>query len=127
MLPLLLLLALCQDTSAAVARERPARSAPTPAQLADAYADLAARVLLDSARARRARSEELITSYRVSVTQRIGVGIRALRRDRMVFGQELAADVAWRRDSASRVTVRGARQRVPVAVPGDHVPDDLDG
>lgn len=130
MLPLFLLLAVCQDTSAAVAWERPAPSAPpapTPAQLADAYADSAARVLLDSARARRVRSEQLITSYRVSVTQRIGVGIRALRRDRMLFGQEIAADVAWRRDGPSRVTVRGARQRVPVAIPGDHVPDDLDG
>ncbi len=92
----------------------------------DAYADSAARALVTNARFRRERAERLVTRYQATVTQRIGAGLRALRRDRMLFGQELAARIDWRRDGPTRVEVLGARQRVPVAIRGDQVPDDLD-
>lgn len=90
-----------------------------------AYADSGAGLLVARARERRERAERLVTAYQATVTQRIGVGVRALRRDRMLFGQELAARISWRRDGPTRVEVIGARQRVPVAVAGDRVPDDL--
>src|SRR3990172_1106849 len=126
LIPVLLVLALAQDT----ARIEPTRELsprlPTPAHLADAYGDAGARSLVENARQRRERAERLVTSYRVTVKQRIGVGIRAFRRDRMLYGQEIVADIEWQRDGPSQVTVRGARQRVPVAILGDHVPDDLD-
>ncbi len=99
----------------AAARDRP-----------DAYADGGASDIVTRARASRDRNERLVTSYQVNVTQRIGVGIRALRRDRMLFGQELAAHIEWQRDGPSRVEVTGARQRIPVALRGDRVPEDLD-
>lgn len=89
-------------------------------------APLAGARLVAQARAARARNERLVTSYQVNVTQRIGVGIRALRRDRMLFGQELSARIEWFRDAPSKIHVLGARQRIPVAMRGDQVPDDLD-
>ncbi|HXV85872.1 MAG TPA: hypothetical protein VD793_04190, partial [Gemmatimonadales bacterium] len=125
LIPVLLALSVAQDSTV----PEPAgelRRLPTPAQLADAYRDSAVRSLVVNARARRERAERLVTGYQVTVKQRIGVGIRALRRDRMVFGQEIVADIDWQRDGPTRLTVRGARQRVPVAIRGDHVPDDLD-
>lgn len=128
-IPLLLTLTLGEDAAAVLLRQTDAlahRTNGTPVQVADAYGDPGARALVDSARARRERSERLITSYRVTVKQRIGVGIRALRRDRMLFGQEIVAEINWRRDGPSQVLVRGARQRLPVVARGDHVPDDLD-
>lgn len=93
---------------------------------AEAYHDSAAQRLVANARARRERAERLVANYHVTVKQRIGVGVRAFRRDRLLFGQEIAARIDWQRDGPTRVTVLGARQRVPVAIRGDHVPDDLD-
>ena len=101
-------------------RARPAEGSP------NAYADAGAAAIVASARAARARNERLVSSYQVNVTQRMGVGIRALRRDRMLFGQELSAHIEWHRDGPSTVTVTGARERMPVATRGDQVPDDLD-
>jgi hypothetical protein len=86
----------------------------------------AAGGLVVRARAARERNERLVTSYTATVTQRMGVGIHALSRDRMLFHQELAARIAWQRDAPSRIEVIGARQAVPVATRGDQVPDDLD-
>ncbi len=112
--------AAANEAARAVRQEAGARA------MADAYADSGAADLVSRARARRERNERLVTGYQVNVTQRIGVGIRALRRDRMLFGQELAAHIDWHRDGPSRVEVTGARQRIPVAFHGDQVPDDLD-
>ena len=95
-------------------------------QQQDAYADPGAANLVAQARAQRARNERLVTGYSADVTQRIGVGLRALRRDRMLFGQELAAHIEWHRDGPSQIRVTGARERIPVAMHGDQVPDDLD-
>src|SRR5437868_5167529 len=92
----------------------------------DAYADSGTRDFVARARARRDRNERLVTAYSADVSQRMGVGIRALSRDRMLFGQELVAHIDWQRDGPSRVEVRGARQRIPIAMRGDQVPTDLD-
>src|SRR5690606_39130874 len=93
---------------------------------ADSYADSATRELVRQARGARERNERLVTAYRARVSQRLGIGIRALSRDRMLYRQELVADISWRRDSISTVRVIGAREGVPVATRGDQVPTSLE-
>ena len=78
------------------------------------------------ARAARERNERLVTSYTATVTQRMGAGIQALSRDRMLYHQELSANIAWKRDGKSTITVTGARQALPAITRGEKVPDDLD-
>lgn len=118
-----MVLSLAALVLAAALQDSTARLAPSPL---DAFADSGAARLVAAARARRERAERLVEAYDATVTQRIGVGIRALRRDRMLFHQELAAHISWRRDGQTRVEVSGARQAIPVAVSGLHVPEDLD-
>ena len=93
---------------------------------ADSYADSATRELVRQARGARERNERLVTAYRARVSQRLGIGIRALSRDRMLYRQELVADISWRRDSISTVHVIGAREGVPIATRGDQVPTSLE-
>jgi hypothetical protein len=100
-------------------------AAQTPADAASAYADADARRLVAAARARRETIDRSITGYRTTMRERIGVGLRALRRDRTLFRRELALRIDWRRDSVARIEVLGARQSVPVAVPRPELPDDL--
>jgi hypothetical protein len=109
----LLLLALVQGPAA-------------PAAPADSYADSAAAALVAHARAARERNERLVTSYTATVSQRIGAGIHALSRDRMLYHEELSAKIAWQRDTKSTITVTGARQAFPVATRRDQLPNDLE-
>ena len=81
--------------------------APVPAAT---YADTGTASLVARARARRERAERLVTSYTARVNQRIGMGMRALRRDRMLFNQQMTARILWRRDSTSTIEMTGARQ-----------------
>jgi hypothetical protein len=102
---------------------------PAPQQAAipaDSYADSATAVLVARTRGARERNERLVTAYTATVSQRMGAGIHALSRDRMLFHQELAANISWKRDGPSTITVTGARQAVPVATRKDQVPEDLD-
>lgn len=115
MQPLLLALALFQVP------ESPRPDIPT-----DSYADQATADLVTRARVARERNERLVTSYTATVTQRMGAGIRALSRDRMLFHQELSANIAWKRDGKSTIEVTGARQALPAITRGDKVPGDLD-
>ncbi len=92
-----------------------------------AYLDAAARRLVAAARARRETIDRSITAYRTRVRERIGVGIRALRRDRMLYRREIALRIDWRRDSIAQIDVLGARQAVPAAVPKPELPEDLKG
>jgi hypothetical protein len=94
---------------------------------ADSYADSATRALVTEVRAARERTERMVTQYSVRASQRLGIGIRAMFRDRMLWRQELVADIVWRRDSVSTATVVGARESAPVAERGDHVPEGLHG
>ncbi|HKP30211.1 MAG TPA: BamA/TamA family outer membrane protein [Gemmatimonadales bacterium] len=92
----------------------------------DSYADAATADLVTRARAARERNERLVTSYTAIAKQRIGVGIRALSRDRMLYRNETVARIKWNRDSASSVEVIGAREGIPVVKRGDQLPEDLD-
>lgn len=93
---------------------------------ADAYPDQATAAFVARLRAARDRNERLVTSYTAVVRQRIGVGIRALSRDRMLYRQEVVARIDWRRDTTSTIEVLGAREGVPVAIRGDRLPEDLE-
>ncbi len=91
----------------------------------DSYADSATARVVRAARAARDRNERLVTAYKAKVSQRLGLGLKALARDRMVYREELVANISWRRDSMSTITVVGAREGVPIATRGDQVPEDL--
>jgi hypothetical protein len=93
---------------------------------ADSYADSATAILVAQVRAARERNERLVTSYTATVKQRIGVGIRAVSRDRMLYRQEMVAKIAWKRDAPSTIEIVGAREGVPIAVKGDRIPEDLE-
>jgi hypothetical protein len=96
-----------------------------PAGDSSAYLDPAARRLVAAARTRRETMDRSITAYRTRVRERISVGVRALRRDRMLYRREIALLVDWRRDGVSQIAVIGARQSVPAAVPKPTLPEDL--
>ena len=98
-----------------------------PARDSSAYLDQGARRLVAAARTRRETIDRSITAYRTRMRERIGVGIRALRRDRMLYRRELALRIDWRRDSVAQIEVLGARQSVPAAAPKREVPEDLKG
>lgn len=108
-----------RDDSARVIADAAAVSAD---RIADAYLDPGARVLVARARERVAAADHSITEYSTRARERISVGIRALRRDRMLYRREVAADVLWRRDGVGHVRVLGAREVVPIARPDPRVP-----
>ncbi|MDP9144691.1 MAG: hypothetical protein M3N43_08335, partial [Actinomycetota bacterium] len=93
---------------------------------ADSYSDSATAAIVRQARAARDRNERLVTSYTATVSQRLGAGIRALSRDRMLYRQELSARITWHRDAKSTIEVTGFREGIPIAQQGDRVADDLD-
>jgi hypothetical protein len=102
------------------------RPVPTAEDYATAYANEETRVLVERARGQRDVIDASVFHYTATSHQRISVGIRALRRERLLFRRETAATVEWHRDRPSRVRVEGARQAIPVAMPGIQVPDDLE-
>ncbi|MEP7324820.1 MAG: BamA/TamA family outer membrane protein [Gemmatimonadota bacterium] len=93
---------------------------------ADTYPDSATAALVGRLRAARDRNERLVTGYTATVKQRIGFGVRAWSRDRMMYRQELVARIDWKRDAPSTIHMIGAREGIPVAQRGDKIPDDLD-
>jgi hypothetical protein len=92
-----------------------------------AYLDPTARRLVAAARARRETVDRSITAYRATMKERIGAGVRALRRDRMLYRRELALRIDWRRDSVGRIDVIGARQAIPAVKAKVELPEDLKG
>ena len=103
------------------------RPVPDSADYATAYADAETRELVRLARGHRDAIDASVFHYTATSHQRISVGIRALRRERLLYRRETASRIEWYRDRPSRIVVEGAREAVPVAVPGVHVPDDLAG
>src|ERR1051326_7450183 len=91
----------------------------------NAYLDAEARRLVAAARTRRETIDRSITAYQVTMRERIGVGIRALRRDRTLYRREITVKIDWSRDSLTQITVVGARQTIPVAIPKPPLPEDL--
>ena len=95
---------------------RPATAAaPAPRAQDGAYLDSGAAAIVRRARARREGEDRSLLGYRALATQRIGVGIRALRRDRILYHNEMVARVEWHRGDTARVQALGARAGIPVA------------
>lgn len=100
-------------------------AAPDSVAGATAYLDAGAQDLVLRARERRGSHTGAITGYRALVRQRMFMGLRALPRDRVLYRQELAARIAWRRGGPDTVSVVGAREGVPIVSRGLSIPDDL--
>ncbi|HUC40173.1 MAG TPA: hypothetical protein VMR92_05020, partial [Gemmatimonadales bacterium] len=101
-------------------------AAPAPRGDSSAYLDAEARRLVAASRARRETIDRSITAYQTTMRERIGVGIRALRRERLLYRRELAIRINWRRDSVTVIDVIGARQSVPAVAPTRELPEDLE-
>lgn len=91
------------------------------------YLDAAARDLVTRARAARGAQAAGILAYSALAKQRIYLGLRALRRDRVFYHSEVAARVHWHRGGNDSIEVLGAREGIPIALPHDEVPDDVRG
>jgi len=115
------------DNGADPTRTRADTVVVDPALLADAYLDPGARELVRRARERRAAVDQSIRAYRALARERISVGIRALRRERLLYRSETAARIHWRRFGASEIEVLGAREAIPIALPGVRVPEHIHG
>lgn len=96
--------------------------APAAAAPADAYLDPHAGELVRLARLRRGLVDRSLTAYRTVATQRVSAGLRAMRRDRVIFRSEVAARILWRRDGIGHVEVLGARRVAPLVAPDPRVP-----
>ena len=89
------------------------------------YLDPGARGLLYLARERRGSRAGAIRAYRAVVTERMFFGVRALRRDRVLYRKEIAARLAWHRGAPDTVQLVGAREAVPIVTGDPSVPSDL--
>lgn len=95
---------------------RPARRiAVTPELERSAFLDAGARELLLSARDARMRQDSTLASYDASTYQRvsIGIGFRAIGRDRLLFRTESASRVRWSRGGGAVVDLKGRRSVSP--------------
>ncbi|MBM4194820.1 MAG: hypothetical protein FJ202_10640, partial [Gemmatimonadetes bacterium] len=102
------------DTS----RRRPPRRVPvTDAHFANAYRDPAAKDLLTRARIARMRQDSTLTNYDAKAYERVsvGLGFKALGRERLAFRHESASRIRWSRKSGAWVEVTGSRSVAPVA------------
>jgi hypothetical protein len=116
-MPLLIFIALIALTTAGHAA----------AQTTDAYRDANARDLVHKARQRRQIADLSVESYKALTKERMSVGLRGIRRDRLMYRREVAGRVEWTREGPARIEVLGAREAIPVAVKGVKIPDDLIG
>ena len=101
------------------------RESAAPADTSGAYLDSSAADIVSRARAWKATAERALQGYRVIARERFGIGIRALRRDRIFYHHEVAARVEWRRGQRTRIEVLGARSGLPVVSPEPALPQRL--
>ena len=95
---------------------RPARRDSVTAELErSAFADAGARDLLHRARAARMAQDSSLQSYEAKTYQRIsvGLGFRAIGRDRLLARTEVASRVKWSRAGGALVEITGERAVAP--------------
>ncbi len=113
------------------ARRRAPRSAPvTPELDRTAFADAGARTLLGRARVAHTAQDSALRAYDAKTYQRIsvGMGLRRLGRDRMLFRGEQTANVSWDRGRGVTTRTTGARAVSPVITKEEGSVDaDLNG
>jgi hypothetical protein len=88
----------------------------TPAVLASAFKDAAARDLLLRARAARLNQDSTLTGYDASSYERmsVGMGFKRIGRDRLLMRSERAAHVVWQRGTGAVIDVKGQRSAFPM-------------
>lgn len=105
-----------QDTGSPE-RERPARRiALTPELERTAFRDATARTLLERAREARMAQDSALRSYDATSYMRmsVGLGVRKLGPERLLFRSEHAARVRWARGNGVWVEPTGRRSVVPM-------------
>ncbi|MEO7218646.1 MAG: hypothetical protein ABI026_10680, partial [Gemmatimonadaceae bacterium] len=98
-------------------KRREERKIPlTPALLASAFKDPAARTLLDRARAARFTQDSALASYDATTYERISVGskLSSFGRNRLLFRTERATHIRWQRGNGAVVDITGARSALPM-------------
>jgi len=108
-------------------RRQPRRDSVTPELLATAFRDSGARELLYRARLARLRQDSTLQSYDAKSYQRVsvGMGFRAIGRERLLFRTETAARVRWSRSGGAYVDLNGQRSVAP-ALGGTDADIDID-
>jgi hypothetical protein len=98
-------------------KRAPRRIALTPELERSAFLDNDARTLLLQAREARLRQDSALLNYDASAYQRlsVGMGFRAMGRDRLLFRTENASRVRWSRGGGVHVDLKGARSVFPAA------------
>ena len=98
------------------ARRLAKRPPITPAVLASAFKDAAARDLLLRARAARLNQDSTLTGYDASSYERmsVGMGFKRIGRDRLLMRSERAAHVVWKRGTGAVIDVKGQRSAFPM-------------
>ncbi|MGZ8469457.1 MAG: hypothetical protein ACXW61_08195 [Gemmatirosa sp.] len=117
LLPLLLLLLGAPPIAGAQTQRRPVRRQPVTPELArTAFADAAARTLLDRARAARVAQDSALRGYDARTYRRmtIGLGVRRLGREHLLLRHEEAAHVRWSRGAGLWVEPTGRRTTFPM-------------
>ncbi len=96
-------------------RRPPRRDSVTPELDRSAFLDAGARELLERARIARMHQDSSLQSYDAKTYQRIsvGLGFRAIGRDRLLFRTEVASRVRWTRNSGAIVDISGERAVAP--------------
>jgi len=99
-------------------RDRPVRRIDVTDELRrTAFKDAGARSLLLRARTARLTQDSLLQSYDASTYQRmsVGLGFKAIGRDRLAMRHEDASRVQWQRGVGAVVDVKGSRSVIPIA------------
>lgn len=102
------------------------RIALTPELERSAFLDTAARTLLLRARDARMRQDSALLNYDASAYQRlsVGMGFRAIGRDRLLFRTETASRVRWSRGGGAHIDLKGARSVFPSIEDGEAEMDE---
>ncbi|MES2523496.1 MAG: hypothetical protein V4617_12405 [Gemmatimonadota bacterium] len=92
-------------------RKRAEAAAPT------AFGSPEAKAILERARVARVSQDSALTAYRATTTQRIsvGMGVRRVGLEKLLFRMDNVAQVAWKRGVGVRVIPQGSRMTVPMA------------
>jgi hypothetical protein len=97
----------------------------TDALRASAFKDAGAKSLLLRARVARLKQDSALLSYDATTYQRVsvGLGFKAVGRDRLAMRAEEASRVQWEKGFGALVDVKGSRAVVPIAGLDKNDPD----
>ena len=114
---------LARDSGSASSEANPGSSS---GGLESAFLDDRARQLLNGARERQLWVDRSVRAYEATASEKISVRMRALRRDRLIWGREVVARITWTREGPVTIDVVGAREVVPPLVTRPQLPAALE-